>query len=156
MKLFNNSKREFLLMGVLIGVLLTIAAHELPKLVAQMNLDKALEGMMKARKALQTLQGDTPTLISEQMQILAQYTSMVEEGLADLEEVVAKSTNEMYKSEIESGKSIHAASVSAKAHHNDENAKIAKVSRLVTSSWRLVSASQSRLKHLVAEANNQL
>lgn len=122
-----------------------------------MLLATSLKGMLEARNALQSEQGvSNPTYISEQTQRLAQYTGAVEEVLAEDEADLVQKTAAKFKEYMDSGKSANMASELLKYDFTDERAEIVKLTRLTNSSWKIISVSQSRVKHLIAEATNQI
>lgn len=122
-----------------------------------MNIHTAIDGMMQARGALQGTEGlSSPTHISECMYQLAQYVSAVEEGLGELEESLEVKEAEYFRQMTDAGNSVNATQVSMKYEFAKDRAYIAKVIRLVSSSWKLISASQSRIKNLVEESKNQI
>lgn len=122
-----------------------------------MNIDTIIENMMQSREDLRSI-GDLPqpTQISEGMYKLAQYVSVVEEKLGDLEEDLGRKENIFFKERIKEGKSVNAAQVSMKYQFAEDRAKISKINRLVSSSWKLISVSQSRVKNLIEESKNQI
>lgn len=97
-----------------------------------------------------------PSLISEQTHRLAQFIAVAEERLADLEFDLELNEAEAFQQHIKDGKSVNAAKESSKRDFIKERATIARTTRLISSGWRIVSESQSRVKHLIAEANNQI
>jgi hypothetical protein len=122
-----------------------------------MTLEIALRGMLDARGMLQQKEAVyTPSYISEQMQRLAQYTSAVEEGLAELEKELKIKETRVYNQHRAEGESSNASNVAVEHETSTEKAEIVKLTRLTSSSWRLIGASQSRIKHLLAEAQNQI
>lgn len=122
-----------------------------------MLLTTAVKGMMEARNSLQKKEAvSLPTFISEQIQILAQYTGAVEEVLADDEASLVKKESEQFKTYMAEKKSANMASNLLKYDFVDERAEIIKLTRLCNSSWKIIGVCQSRIKHLIAEANNQI
>jgi len=122
-----------------------------------MLLATAEKGMLESRDSLRKKEGVLlPTFISEQIQRLAQYTGAVEEILAEYESEFIKNEAKRLKEYMESGKSVNMATNLIKFDLADERAEIAKLTRLVNSSWKIIGVSQSRIKHLIAEANNQI
>lgn len=119
-------------------------------------LQQALEGIKKHREALREGSASNPSYISEQTYLLAQYIAMAEDVLSDLESDLSKREAVSFDNHIAGGKSANAAKESLKREFVDDRAKIVKVTRLVSSGWKLVSENQSRVKHLIAEANNQI
>lgn len=122
-----------------------------------MKIDTAISGMMQARGALQESESlSAPTHISDNMYRLAQYVSAVEEGLGTLEEDLEVKESVFFKEMTDAGNSVNATQVSMKYEFAKDRAYINKIARLVSSSWKLISASQSRIKNLVEESKNQI
>lgn len=122
-----------------------------------MLLTTALKGMSEHREALLEISSvSNPTYISEHAHRLAQYISVAEEKLADLESDLSINEDKLFKQYISNGKSVNASKESVRHELTKERSEVAKVSRLTSSGWKLVSEAQSRVKHLIAEANNQI
>ena len=122
-----------------------------------MLLATSLKGMLEARDALQKPEGiSLPVYISEHTQRLAQYTGAVEEVLAESEAELVRKTSAKFKEYMEAGKSANMAGELLKYDFVEERAEVVKLTRLCNSSWKIISVSQSRVKHLIAEANNQV
>lgn len=97
-----------------------------------------------------------PSLISEQTHLLTQFISAAEESVVDMEHKLELDESKVFQAHVESGKSAHAAKELAKRNFVQERADINRVNRLVASAWKVVSECQSRVKHLIAEANGQI
>lgn len=122
-----------------------------------MNLSTALKGMSTHREVLlDKSSASNPSLISEETHRLAQYIALAEEHLANLEHDIEIKESQSFHEHVKKGKSVNAAKESIRREFTEDRAMIIKVTRLVSSGWRLVSESQSRVKHLIAEANNQI
>ena len=122
-----------------------------------MLLATAMKGMLEARSALQSKEGlSLPSYISEQTQRLAQYTGAVEETLAEGEADLVRKTSTKFKEYMDAGKSANMAGELLKHDFIEERAEVVKLTRLCNSSWKIISVSQSRVKHLIAEATNQI
>lgn len=122
-----------------------------------MLLATSLKGMLDAREALQSKEGlSLPSFISEQTVRLAQYTGAVEEVLAEGEAELVRKTSTRFKEYMEAGKSANMAGELLKYDFVEERAEVVKLTRLCNSSWKIISVSQSRVKHLIAEATNQI
>ena len=122
-----------------------------------MLLATSLKGMQDARESLQTKEAlSLPSYISEQTQRLAQYTGAVEEVLAENEADLVRKTSAKFKAYMEAGKSANMAGELLKYDFVEERAEVVKLTRLCNSSWKIISVSQSRVKHLIAEATNQI
>lgn len=122
-----------------------------------MSLDDAIKGLLKTREALQSTRGvNDPSFISEQMQRLSQYTGAVEVHLADLESELENLEMKKFLAYLEQGKSVNMSETLTKQEVGSHKGEIAKLSRLVKSSWNIISTAQSRWNHLRAEAGTQL
>lgn len=122
-----------------------------------MGLDTAIAGMLETRNALNTPEGiSTPTFISEKIQILAQYVGVVENIIAEKEEDLVIKEAKKYKEYLDSGKKTSAAKDLARYDFIAEHAEITKLTRYVSSSWKIVSTAQSRIRHLIEESKNQI
>lgn len=122
-----------------------------------MNLDTAIAGVLQERSALQQKEGiSSPSYISEHMQLLTQYNSALEENLADMESNLKKREAKVFKEHRAKGLSVNASEVQTKYDIADDNAEVIRITRLCSSGWRLISSSQSRVKHLIEESHNQI
>lgn len=122
-----------------------------------MLLTTAVKGMLDARTALQQPEGvSNPSYISEQIQKLAQYTGVVEEALAQEESDLVIKESAQFKGYMAAGKSANMSGELLKHDYPKERANIVQLTRLCNSSWKIIGVSQSRIKHLIAEANNQI
>lgn len=123
-----------------------------------MDLDTAVEGMMKTREALRSKRGvGDAGFISEQMQRLAQYTGAIEEHLAQYEEQLEAQEMEkfIHYTKVE-GRSVNQAETLVKMETGDMKGQIAKLKRYVNSSWQIVGVSQSRFNHLQKQVTGQI
>lgn len=123
-----------------------------------MDLQLAVDGMMKTRAALRSSQGViNPGFISEQMQRLTQYTGAVEEHLAELEEKleVDEMQKFMHYTKAE-GKTVNQAEIITKQEVGEVKGQIAKLKRYVNSSWQIVGVAQSRFNHLQKQVTGQV
>ncbi len=122
-----------------------------------MLLATALKGMSTHREALlDASSSSNPTFISEHCHRLTQYISAVDEHLAELESELEIKESASFHQHIKDGKSVNATKETIRREFSKERAQITKITRLSRSSWNLVSECQSRVKHLIAEANNQI
>jgi hypothetical protein len=122
-----------------------------------MLLSTALKHMVIQREALLDKgSASNPTLISEHSHLLSQYLGIAEERLSELEYDLEINESRSFHEHIKSGKSVNAAKETVRREFTEERATIAKTTRLISSGWKLVSECQSRVKHLIAEANNQI
>lgn len=122
-----------------------------------MNIATAISGVLTERIALQQPEGvSSPTYISDHMQRLSQYTAALEEVLAEEEKKLEIKEGELFKQYQKDGLSVSAAQIQIRYSTAPDRAEVSRLSRLCSSSWRFISASQSRIKHLVEEARNQI
>lgn len=122
-----------------------------------MDQSTAVAGMLEVRDALDSPQGIfTPTFISLKIQELAQYVGAIEIIIADKEEALALKEAAKYKEYLDSGKKTSAAKDLARYEFVADHAEITKLTRYVSSSWKIVSTAQSRIRHLIEESKNQI
>ena len=120
-----------------------------------MDQSTAISGMLKEREALNSPEGlSSPTYISERIQTLATYVGILELILADKESDLTIKEAAAYKSYLQEGKKTSPAKDLAKADFVIEHAEVEKLKRYISSSWRIVSTAQSRIKHLIEEAKS--
>lgn len=122
-----------------------------------MKIDTAIAGVLQERAALQNMEGTpNPTYLSEHMQLLSQYNSILEERVGDEKKKLDIREAELFKGYRKEGMSVNASEVQTKYDVAPEKAEINRLTTLVTSSWRFISATQSRVKHLITESQNQI
>lgn len=121
-----------------------------------MDLATAISGVLQERNALQQPEGiSNPTYMSEHMQLLAQYNSALEERVGDEQKELEVREAVLFK-EYTKEMSVNAATTKIKYELAADKAEVSRLQRLCTSSWRFISVSQSRIKHLIQEAQNQI
>lgn len=122
-----------------------------------MNLPTAIAGMLETRKALNSAEGlFTPTFISAKIQELAQYVGEIELILAEKEEALTIKEAARYKEYMDLGNRTSTSKDLARNDFVAEHAEVNKLSRYISSSWKIVSTSQSRIRHLIEESKNQI
>lgn len=122
-----------------------------------MTLEQALDGLADAKSRLRSRQAITQMpLMSEHMDRLAQFTSAVEDHLAELEEELEIEEATHYKQFLEEGKSVSASEKAAKYEVAKLKGQIRKLTRYVNSAWKIVDEKRSRWNHLKAETENQV
>ena len=122
-----------------------------------MKLDAALAGVLQERAALQKMEGTpNPSYLSEHMQILSQYNSILEERVGEEKKKLEIREAELFKKYRKEGKSVNASEVQVKYDVAEDKAEVIRLMALVSSSWRFISATQSRIKHLIEESHNQI
>lgn len=123
-----------------------------------MDIEVAISGVLTERSALQQPEGvSLPSYISEHMQRLSQYTSALEERVGQEQKRLAQKEAELFnKYTKEEKKSVNAAQTAIKYELMADQAEVESLKRLCSTSWRFISVSQSRMKHLLSEAQNQI
>ena len=122
-----------------------------------MKLDAALAGVLEERGALQKMGGTpNPSYLSEHMQVLSQYTSILEERVGEEKKKLEIREAELFKKYRKEGKSVNASEIQMKYDVAEDKAEVNRLMSLVSSSWRFISATQSRIKHLIEESHNQI
>jgi hypothetical protein len=90
------------------------------------------------------------------MYALTQYNGALETCLAEEEKKIKIKESELFKKYTEAGDSVNKAQTKIKYELAADESQIVYITRLVNSSWRFISAAQSRVKHLVEESKNQI
>lgn len=122
-----------------------------------MDLSTAVNGMLTVRNALCSPEGiSSPTFISRKIQTLAQYVGVIEIILGEKEESLSLQEAKIYKAYLAKGMKPTPAKELAKADLVVEHAENTKLARYISSSWKIVSTSQSRIRHLIEESKNQI
>lgn len=122
-----------------------------------MLLAKSIDGISKHREALLELgSASSPSQISEHTHLLTLYLDAAGESLADLEAELEVKETESFHAHLKKGMSVNASKETVRREFTEERAVIIKTTRIISSGFRLVSECQSRVKHLIAEANNQI
>lgn len=122
-----------------------------------MDIETAIAGVLTERSALQQPEGvSSPTYISEHMYLLTQFNSALEEVLAEEEKKFKNHEAELFKAYTKAGDSVNKAQTKIKYELAADEAEITRLTRLCSSSWRFIGSSQSRIKHLIQEAQNQI
>jgi hypothetical protein len=117
------------------------------------DIDKAIDGMLKTRAALRSKRGITdPQFISENMQRLAQYTGAIEEHMGEIEEKLEVDEGSRFTHYTKTeGRSVNQSEILAKQEVSETKGQIAKLKRFVNSSWQIVDVARSRFNHLTIE-----
>lgn len=122
-----------------------------------MNLDTAIAGVLQERSALQQMEGTpNPSYLSEHMQLLSQYNSVLEERVGDEKKKLELREAELFEKYRAKGMSVNASEVQTRYDVTADRAEVNRLQTLVNSSWRFISATQSRIKHLITESQNQI
>lgn len=121
-------------------------------------METAIAGVLQERSALQKEEGiSNPSYISEHMQRLVQFNSILEERIGEEEKKLEIEEARLFTDyRTNMGMSVNAAQIQIKYDIAEDKAEITRLARLCNSSYKLISASQSRVKHLVEEAHNQI
>lgn len=122
-----------------------------------MDLATAIAGVLQERSALQQMEGTpNPSYLSEHMQRLTQYNSILEERVGEEDKKLHIREAELFKAYRKKGMSVNASEVQVKYDVAVDRAEVKRLQSLVNSSWRFVSSTQSRVKHLILESQNQI
>lgn len=122
-----------------------------------MKIDTAIAGVLQERSALQQMDGTpNPSYLSEHMQLLTQYNSILEECVGEEKKKLEIREAELFKQYRKDGMSVNASEIQLKYEVATERAEVNRLQSLVGSSWRFISSTQSRVKHLIEESHNQI
>ena len=122
-----------------------------------MDIETAIAGVLAERGALQETEVlSSPSYISEHMYALTQYNGSLEQALAEEEKKLELHEAELFKEYRSKKMSVNAAKVQVKYDVAEQRSEVIRLTRLCASSWRFISSAQSRIKHLIAEAQNQI
>lgn len=122
-----------------------------------MKIDTAIAGVLQERGALQNMEGTpNPSYLSEHMHLLSQYNSILEERVGEKKKELEIREAELFKKYRKEGKSVNASEVQTKYDVVEDRSEVNRLTALVGSSWRFISATQSRIKHLIEESHNQI
>ena len=122
-----------------------------------MKIDTAITGVLQERGALQNMEGTpNPSYLSEHMHLLSQYNSILEERVGEKKKELEIREAELFKKYRKEGKSVNASEVQTKYDVVEDRSEVNRLTALVGSSWRFISATQSRIKHLIEESHNQI
>lgn len=118
-----------------------------------MTLEESIKGLLKTQELLHSKEGiNNPEFMSENMSRLSQYTSSVESHLADIEKEYERLLGEkLHKYLVEDRIAVTKADKLSKVELSEYRANIAYLTRVVASSWKVVSTIQSRFRHLESE-----
>lgn len=122
-----------------------------------MELATAIAGVLQERSSLQQEEGvSNPSYISEHMQRLVQYNAVLEERIGEEEKKIELEEAKLFKDYRKKGMSVNAAQTQIKYDVAADKAEVTRLTRLCSSSYRLISTSQSRIKHLLEEAKSTI
>lgn len=118
----------------------------------KLTLEDAVIGMLDAESKLSSREAlVSPHLISENMYRLGQYASAVEKHLGEIEEELEIKQAEVYMRLMTEGKSATGAKQAADAETAALKGQIKKLSRYVSSSWRIHTGAMARWNHIISE-----
>lgn len=123
-----------------------------------MDLKDSIAGMIDAQTKLRSREGvNSPEYMSEQMSRLTQYTSAVEMHLAEYErDYEEKQARLLHKYLVKDEVPVTKAEKLVKIDLGKEKAQITYLTRVVSSAWKVVGASQSRHNHLSKQSIGQI
>lgn len=122
-----------------------------------MDLTSAVKGMKTEKEALLEIgSASDPSGISTHTHQLSQYLGVLDDNLAEMEADLEIKESASFHAHRKAGKSPNAAKEIIRREFTKERADIIRIGRLAASGWKIVSEGQSRVKHLLAEAANQI
>jgi hypothetical protein len=117
-----------------------------------MNLEQAIQIMLETQDKFATKRGvSDPDYISQNMQILANATALVETHLAGFERDYEVTLGRKLGEYITAGSSASAAETRVRSEQAREKGQIKYLTRIVASAWKQVGVAQSRHNHLTKE-----
>ena len=122
-----------------------------------MRIEDVIKGIKETREELRSPDAITaPVLLSENMYKLAQYVSAAEEIVADIESEMILFEAEKVKELSRNNWSDTKVNQKVRLESAANRATIARLNKLIDSSWRLINVSQSRRNHIAEELKNLL
>lgn len=117
-----------------------------------MELEQAIKIMLETQDNFATRRGiEDPEYISQQMQVLANATVLVERELAGFERDYEIKLGKKLGEYIAGGSSASAAETRVRTELAKEKGEVKYLTRIVKSAWSQVGVSQSRHNHLTKE-----
>jgi len=117
-----------------------------------MDLETALSIMFQTQDSFATKRGvSDPDYISQQMQVLANATAIVERQLAQFEREYEIHLGKSLGEYIAGGSSASAAETRVRTELAKEKGEVKYLARIVKSAWSQVGVAQSRHNHLTKE-----
>jgi len=117
-----------------------------------MELEQAIKIMLETQGNFATRRGiNDPDYISQNMQILANATALVEQHLAGFERDYEVSLGRKLGEYISGGASASASETRVRSELAKEKGEIKYLTRIVKSAWSQVGVSQSRHNHLTKD-----
>jgi len=122
-----------------------------------MRIEDVIKGIKETREELRSPDAITaPVLLSENMYKLAQYVSAAEEIVADIESEMILFEAEKVKELSRNNWSDTKVNQKVRLESAANRATVARLNKLIDSSWRLINVSQSRRNHIAEELKNLL
>lgn len=120
-------------------------------------MSTALQGIAEHKEALLAQESaSNPTFISYHAHRLAQFLVVADDHLSDLVAELERKESESFNKHVQDGMSPNASKEMVRREFIEERTQVLKIGKLVSGGWKLVNESQSRVKHLIAEATNQI
>lgn len=122
-----------------------------------MTLDEVINGIVSTREELRSPDAlVAPVVLSENMYKLAQYVSAAEEIVADIESELIVFEAEKTREYSRNNWSDTKVNQKVRLDSAEKRATVARLNKLIDSSWRLINVSQSRRNHIAEELKNLL
>ena len=121
------------------------------------ELQPALDGMNDAKDKLRNATAVvSPTILSEQMYRLSQFTGVIDEHLADYEKEYSVKLAANILNKIRLGMKVSPAETQTKMEMIDIKSQIDYLDRISKSAWKQLGIVQSRINHLVLESKTNI
>lgn len=122
-----------------------------------MKLEDALLGMESAQARIRTATAiSNPTVLSEQMMRLSQYTAVLDSLLAEFEREYDIRFASTLLLKTKNGMKVSPAETMTKMELAETKGQIDYLNRIVGSSWKQVMVIQSRVNHLKRESQTNI
>ena len=121
------------------------------------ELEKALDGMSDAKDKLRNATAVvSPTIMSQEMYRLSQFTGVIDEHLADYEKEYSVKLAANILNKIKIGMKVSPAETQTKMEMAEVKSQIDYLDRISKSAWKQLGIIQSRINHLTAEAKTNI
>jgi len=120
-------------------------------------IEEALKGIESAQDTIRNATAlSSPTILSEQMMRLSQYTAILDAHLADYERDFELQLSSKILAKMKEGLKVTPAESLAKVELAEIKSQILFLTRISASCWRQVGVAQSRINHLLQESKTNI
>ena len=121
------------------------------------TIEEALKGIESAQDTIRNATAlSSPTILSEQMMRLSQYTAILDAHLADYEKEYEVKLSNKILSKMQEGIKVTPAESMAKVELAEIKSQMLFLTRISASCWRQVGVAQSRINHLLQESKTNI